>query len=75
MNLAEFICCACKRKFKTLPGPGPGCPHCGSLYYEWLDYPRFQKLTEAGREGETRCLRKADLDDSRTEPDPLVARR
>ena len=35
--LAEYMCCSCKFKYNSRPGPTM-CPKCGNVYVLWMNY-------------------------------------
>lgn len=45
VKLAKNRCNSCKTEWEDLPGMFAKiqeCPHCGSLYWTWLNYEEFK---------------------------------
>ena len=50
----SFQCLGCKKTFALLPKQHAGpCPHCGSLYYKWLNYGEFALTAVLSGDSET----------------------
>ena len=45
-GIACYICDNCKHCWGLPPGPHKGCPKCGHIYSNWINFKQWQEAYE-----------------------------